>query len=433
MTLPRTQPPQNPYNRGPLGALSEWTDDVGRWVGDMRGKVGRMFEPTLRLGVTGLSRAGKTVFITSTVANLLRRGRLPGLQAEAEGRILAAALTPQPDMDAPRFDYERHLADLYARDPQWPESTRAIGRLRISLRYRPAGLIGRMTGDAALHLDVVDYPGEWLLDLGLLSKSYADWSAEALTIAERRGELAATFLHWVRETDFSAGFDEVQAQAGASAYAGYLRAAKAKGFASLAPGRFLLPGDLEGAPALTFAPLPASEAAGRGAFAKEMARRFEGYKRVVVKPFFQDHFAKLDRQIVLVDALSAISRGPEATADMGDALKDILACFRPGEKSWLASVLGPALGGRRIDRLLMAVTKADHIHHTSHPALQTLARDLLSEVDRSGVLQGGGGGGDGDRRFARDHGDGDPPRGRAFAGGARAIARDRQGGAALPR
>ena len=37
------------------------------------------FEPVIRLGVTGLSRSGKTVFITGLVANLMNRGRMPQL------------------------------------------------------------------------------------------------------------------------------------------------------------------------------------------------------------------------------------------------------------------------------------------------------------------------------------------------------------------
>jgi predicted YcjX-like family ATPase len=49
-----------------------------------------LFEPVIRLGVTGLSRAGKTVFITSLIANLTDRGRMPQLVAAAEGRIRAA-------------------------------------------------------------------------------------------------------------------------------------------------------------------------------------------------------------------------------------------------------------------------------------------------------------------------------------------------------
>ena len=87
--------------------------------------------PTLRLGVTGLAGAGKTVFITALVHNLAAGGRLPFLAAQAEGRLLRAWLEPQPDDALPRFDYEAHCAALAANPPRWPESTRRISELRI--------------------------------------------------------------------------------------------------------------------------------------------------------------------------------------------------------------------------------------------------------------------------------------------------------------
>ena len=70
------------------------------------------FEPVIRLGVTGPSRSGKTVFITSLVTNLMNRARMKGLSAEASGRIQASFLQPQPDDLIPRFPYEAHLAKL---------------------------------------------------------------------------------------------------------------------------------------------------------------------------------------------------------------------------------------------------------------------------------------------------------------------------------
>jgi alkylation response protein AidB-like acyl-CoA dehydrogenase len=42
--------------------------------------------PTLRLGVTGLSRSGKTVFITALVQALTGGARLPVFRAQAQGR-----------------------------------------------------------------------------------------------------------------------------------------------------------------------------------------------------------------------------------------------------------------------------------------------------------------------------------------------------------
>ena len=62
-----------------------------------------LLNPTLRFGVTGLSRAGKTVFITSLVHNLLHGGRLPLFEAQNDGRIAKTKLEPQPDDAIPRF------------------------------------------------------------------------------------------------------------------------------------------------------------------------------------------------------------------------------------------------------------------------------------------------------------------------------------------
>ena len=55
--------------------------------------------------------------------------------------------------------------------------------------------------------------------------------------------------------------DEDAARASAELFTRYLRAARdeAHALSALPPGRFLMPGDLEGSPALTFAPLPLSE------------------------------------------------------------------------------------------------------------------------------------------------------------------------------
>ena len=75
-------------------------------------RLGDFLTPAVRLGVTGLSRAGKTVFITALVRNLVSGGRLPFFAPEAEQRIVRAYLEPQPDDSVPRFDYEAHLGDL---------------------------------------------------------------------------------------------------------------------------------------------------------------------------------------------------------------------------------------------------------------------------------------------------------------------------------
>ena len=96
-----------------------------------------------------------------------------------------------------------------------------------------------------------------------------------------------------------------------------------------------------------------------------MERRYEAYKDVVVRPFYREHFARLDRQIVLVDALAAFNAGPDAVRDLESALAAILGSFRTGRTTIESALFRP-----RIDRILFAATKADHLHHTSHDRLE---------------------------------------------------------------
>lgn len=358
-------------------------DDMLRAAEDARDAVSEaLFEPTLRLGVTGLSRAGKTVFITALVANMLERGRLTRLSAQRDGRIESVALRPQPDRDVPRFDFEGHMAALSGPAPRWPSSTRSISQLRLSIRYRPAGWLsglGRLggLGDlSTLHLDIVDYPGEWLLDLGLMALDFDAWSAQTLAAAATplRAPHAERWLAQVAALDASAPFDEGAARGLADAYAGYLRACRRDRLSGMTPGRLLAPGALEGSPALTFCPLPPAPQARRGSLRAEFARRYDAYVAQVVKPFFRDHFARIDRQVVLVDLLGALDAGPGAVADLRASMAQVLGCFRPGANDWLSALLG-----RRLDRVLFAATKADHVHHDQHPRMTAILKALLRD------------------------------------------------------
>ncbi|WP_299751307.1 YcjX family protein [uncultured Boseongicola sp.] len=332
------------------------------------------FEPVIRLGVTGLSRAGKTVFITSLVANLIARGRMPALRAAADGRIKTAWLQPQPDDTVPRFDYEAHLAAMTGVEPRWPEGTSGISELRLSFRVQPSGLLGGVTGPKTIHLDIVDYPGEWLLDLGLLDKDYATWSRETLARIEGRRE-ADVYRAALSSADPTAKLDEVAAKSLAEVFTSYLQAAREAGYSDCTPGRFLLPGDLRGSPVLTFAPLPEGDF-GRGTMGREFSRRFEAYKREVVKPFFRDHFSRIGRQVVLVDVLGAIHAGPRAVEDLRQAMSDILGAFRPGRNAFLSQIFL----GQRVEKILFAATKADHLHHSQHAQLTAITDALLQDA-----------------------------------------------------
>ena len=361
--------------------LADVTDTATAALREAGGRLADLMTPTLRLGVTGLARSGKTVFITALVRSLVSGGRLPFFAAMAEGRIARAYLEPQPDDRVARFAYEEHLADLGADPPHWPESTRQISQLRITVEYASANVLRRAFAPGRLHIDIVDYPGEWLLDLPLLDLDFTQWSEHAAGEAQQRQRApgARTWLEFLATVDPAGPADEQVALKGAKLFTLYLQEARAPDATLVAPGpgRFLLPGDLAGSPLLTFFPLPPAPAAGnaRGSLGAMLARRFESYKAHVVKPFFRDHFARLDRQIVLVDALSAVNGGAEALRELERTLAAVLACFKPGTNTWLSWILQ-----RRIDRLVFAATKADHLHHTSHDRLEAILRWLADKA-----------------------------------------------------
>ena len=334
-----------------------------------------LFNPTLRLGITGLSRAGKTVFITALIHGLTRGGRFPVFEPLASGRIARARLEPQPDDAVPRFDYERHVRTL-VEERAWPNSTVDISELRLVIDYqRPNG------AERTLTLDIVDYPGEWLLDLPLLNKTYEQWSKESLALSHgsARAPLASAWHSYLTGLKAEAPADEQAALTSARLFTDYLRACRDERFAMslLPPGRFLMPGSLAGSPALTFAPLDVPEDGDPpdGSLWAMMRRRYQSYKDVVVRPFFRDHFARLDRQIVLIDALAAINSGPSALFDLEAALAGILDCFRIGRGTFLNALFRP-----KIDRILFAATKADHLHHLSHDRLEAVLRRAVAHA-----------------------------------------------------
>lgn len=370
--------------------ITSLTDEALIAFDHLSGKASQLFNPSVRLGVTGLSRAGKTVFITSLVHNLLNNGRLPLFEPMRSGRVAGVRLDPQPDDTVPRFQYEDHIRALL-QDRIWPESTRQISELRLTISYTSASGWNRLFRPGQLSIDLVDYPGEWLLDLPLLGQTYREFSEQTVALARSgiRADLSSEWLALASAMEREQSASETDIRRLSDAFARYLRACRddERSLSTLPPGRFLMPGDLDGSPALTFAPLPGLTADSplKGSLHATMERRFEAYKASVVRPFFREHFARLDRQIVLIDALQVINRGPEAVQDLERALGDVLACFRLGNSGLLS-----ALTGSRIDRVLVAATKADHLHHEGHERLEMMTRRITQRALASIGMSGAG-------------------------------------------
>lgn len=364
--------------------------------------VARILEPVARrtldrevtIAVTGLARAGKTVFTTALVHNLmLAPGRgaelLPFLAPARDGRIVAARRHehgPRP------FPFEAALGHLLASPPNWPPSTKGVSALTLEIKYRIASrLLKRAVGEGRVTLNIVDYPGEWLLDLPLLQRSYAAWSDETLALcrAEPRAAFAGEFLAELGAIDpAKASTDDTLARL-ARLYRDFLKRCRDSeaGIVFLQPGRFLVSGDLDAHdPLLQFCPLPAG-AAPSGSLRAEAARRYDAYRRNVVERFYREHFRRFTRQIVLVDLLTAFANGPQAVRETQLALKRVFDNFHARRGRILHRLFGA-----RTERLLFACSKADHITSGQYGNLRNLLRATVEpqamQMHESGALVG---------------------------------------------
>ena len=236
---------EGPARRGQrLSAFAAMTASVGAYqeallaARSVAQAAANWWSPRLRLGVTGLSRSGKTIFITALVQALVAGGRLPMFAAQAEGRISRVRLTLQPDDAVPRFPYEENLAAMSGPDRRWPESTRRISELSIEIEYESAASWFR--GARRLTLDIVDYPGEWLLDLPLIEQSYAEFSRMSLAAAREpaRASIAAEWRAVTAELDARGQASEDEGDGGGGCLSplssrGTRRAARLVAFAAL--------------------------------------------------------------------------------------------------------------------------------------------------------------------------------------------------------
>ncbi|NRQ43940.1 YcjX family protein [Rheinheimera sp. YQF-2] len=339
----------------------------------------RAFDRHIRLGVTGLSGSGKTAFITSLVHQLTQGdepANLPFFDVVREQRYLGGKLAAQlPDM--PRFPLEQNLQYLQQQPPQWPPSTVGSSRLGLQLRYKAAaGLRARLQSHSELALDIIDYPGEWLLDLPLLEMSYRQWCEFSWQLfnREHRTTLAQPFLQQLQDVDLT-NDGELYVQQLTDSYKQLLQQYHDLPGAYLnQPGRLLVPGQLAGAPMLQLFPLLPQQAEQNTALVAKLTQHYDSYRKHVIKPFYRRYFAALDRQVILVDCLSALNAGYAATQELQQALRLILQSFNYGPSSLLSRLFKP-----QISKVLFAASKADHATPEQHKALTLLLQQLLQQ------------------------------------------------------
>ncbi len=369
-------------------------------------------EDRIRLAVTGLSRAGKTVFITSLIQNLLALGQgrdtLPKVTArltqEGASRLRSVTVMPAGAGILPFFDYTAKLADLAAAVPSWPPRTEDLAQISLALEIERPTSFGRRLGTRRIRLDILDYPGEWLLDLPLLAQSYAAWATQTMALlrAPPRRECSGAFLAFVEDLRPGDRAEESLLRRGNMLYREALQACRTgHGLRYLQPGRFICPGPGSDAPFMWFFPLDVPPGMPKtGSVAALLEERFTAYQQHMRASFFDTHFASFDRQIMLVDVLGALYAGQAAFEDTARVIRDLAAALRYGNNtvsrtmvagamrgsshllpSMLSRAAGKAadqLANRRIEQVVFVATKADHVPAMRRENLLNLLRNLVN-------------------------------------------------------
>ncbi|RUM43873.1 MAG: hypothetical protein DSY46_07030 [Hydrogenimonas sp.] len=324
---------------------------------------------TKRVAITGLSRSGKTVFITSLIDQLLHQKKIPFVTSNHHP-FKVSLLPPKPSVK--RFDYYT-FSKMVKNHHLWPEGTDSISSITLEFESKSKFPLQKST---TFRVELIDYPGEWILDLTMLSLSYDQWCEKVLGWLETIDEpLAQSYLQEIAKlTPKSSGraLEEVIH----TKYANMIRHFKQKHYSSLTPGRFLMPADLADDPLLIFAPIHPSDSPLYHTF----KARYETYLNDIVKEIQLEHFKGFDRQIVLIDVVKALQNGPTCYTDMKNGIRTMLSLYDHQDKNFLLQWLSPS-----IKKVLFVATKADLVASSQHNnylyLLNEMVEDIRKELD----------------------------------------------------
>ncbi|WP_207063994.1 YcjX family protein [Motiliproteus sp. SC1-56] len=372
------------------------SDRAERGFDATRQQVRRLTEDRVCIGITGLSRSGKTTFVTSLINQLTHydQANLSGFSPALGGQLLGCRVRPLEDRRLRPFPYSGAMAALAATPPQWPQPTEELSGCLLALKLRRGrGPLGALRGARrTLFVEIRDYPGEWLLDLPMMGLDYAQWCGQCkeLYVREPRASLLGELGETLAGLDPSAPYDEGQAHALHQRYLTFLRRCKGSEhrLSLIQPGRFLIPGP--DGPPLHFLPLLGQELSSRAlqdadpqSYFKVFESRYQAYISEHVTPFYQEFFRPVQRQIVLVDLVNALNGGPAYVEDLRDALGRISDSFSYGRRSLLARLFSS-----RIEKVVFAATKVDQVVSRDHEPARRLLGSIVSQAIRNAAYEG---------------------------------------------
>ena len=322
---------------------------------------------TVKIAITGLSRSGKTVFITSLIDQLLHQNKISLLNKKY--KTFKIDLKP-PKSEIKRFDYYSFSKDIKL-NAIWPDGTDEITSTILEFESKSSF---PLMGNSKFRLELIDYPGEWILDIALLETSYEQWSEDTISWMKNLNEpLANEYLKDIEKLDDNSKVEEFESALHMK-YTQMLKTFKKNHYSNLTPGRFIMPSDLKDDPMLLFAPIHRS----KSQLHKQFKLRYKNYIKNIVKEIQLKHFKGFDRQIVLIDTVEALQNGSQCYEDMKLGLRNMLSLYDHKNKNFISQFFSSS-----IKNVIFIATKADLVASSQHNNYLSLLNEMIEEIQKS--------------------------------------------------
>jgi len=349
----------------------------------------RAIDKHVCIGVTGFSGSGKSTFVTSLIHQLKysNEASLGAFTPARDNKIIETNILPIPGVKL--FDYNGGIEALSCDPPKWPAPTSSLSGCIIEIKYKRDSFIKSVIGkEAKLRVEIRDYPGEWLLDIPLLGLDYQSWCVDITeTFHEpKRKELMGSLFDDLKSITPFDVLTDTRINDLFESYQSFLIECKASGMTLIQPGHVLLPGESDSFevffPLMDMRNYSAKDLkkADKTSIYKVMLERYKAYLKNIVNPFFKDYFSSIDRQVVLVDSLKALSNGRSNFEDMMVAFSRIIDCYSYGENGFLRKLISP-----KIERMLFLSSKPDRILSGQHEELRHFTDSIIQRTCKQSI------------------------------------------------